>query len=395
MSYLSLKEAALQQSDYVRNIRRTLHQTPETRWEESVTLNIVRNLIADMKSTFNPPILVHEYRGGLVVDFTTDRTAKRVLFRADVDALPIQEQTGLPFASKIPGKMHACGHDIHTAMLLGAMEAICRGTVMPTTNLRFVFQRAEENPGTSPNPTSGGDTLVQEGVVNDISAAYMLHIAPGREAGTFCSRAGAFLGNSGRIGMKIKTAGGHVAKPSEGSNALWIAQEIMNAMNSFGPRHLPGHELGGLVPAILHSGTASNVMPSEAALWYSCRTMLPRDQHAIFLEKIQAEVRAIVGRFPDSSVDFTSILGHPCLINDEESFVKVRAKLEGAGHRVDIHEPILGGEDFAYYLQKVPGSAWLLGAHQAGCGSYHTPTFNPDESVFWQGVLFWLLLATD
>jgi amidohydrolase len=397
---VNLSQIAQNQQDFVVSTRRDLHEHPETRWKENWTLEYIIDEIETMSHVKSPLSAdvgewdIKQLRGGLVIDLTINSSLSRILFRADVDALPIQEETGLPFASEVSGKMHACGHDCHAAMLLGAMRAIASGAVVPTQNIRFVFQRAEENPGTPPEAISGGDMLVQEGVCDGVSSAHMLHIWARGEPGVFLSRPGVFLGNSGRIKFAIKTTGGHAAHPHTGFNALWITHRIQNALDRFAAVNLPPTEPTALEPVILKAGTASNVMPAEAELWYSCRTMLPRDDHARFMDAVESEVQAIVNRSPGSSVEVTKINGHPSLINDTEDFARVRGILERAGEEVEIITPQLGGEDFAHYLYRVPGSAWMLGANQNGCGDHHTPIFNPDESVLRKGVLFWLLLAT-
>ena len=392
---MNLTEVAQEQQEFVVNTRRVLHADPQTRWMEDRALSFIRQNVVNMiQLPLTNDWQIMELKGGLVVDFIVDPKLPRVLFRADMDALPIQEETGLSFASENPGVMHACGHDCHTAMLLGAMQPIANGSVKPKKNIRFVFQRAEENPGTDPEPISGGDMLVRENVCEGISSAHMLHIWATGQRGVFSSRPGAMLGNSGRIKFFIKTTGGHAALPNDGSNALRVTHAIQNAMDSFAARHLPPTEPAALEPVILNAGKASNVMPAKAELWYGCRTMLHRERHAEFMDKIENEVKATVARFPGASVEVTKIMGHPALLNDEEDFDRVRTLLEKTGEAVAIEPPLLGGEDFAYYLYRVPGSAWLLGANQKGCGNHHTPTFNPSEDVFWKGVLFWLLLAT-
>lgn len=382
---------------YVANIRRYLHQHPETRWEEDQTLNFVREEVDRIGSGLLQQQL--GFAGGYVYDLTVrDDAVDRIVLRADVDALPVTEATGLRFTSAMPGKMHACGHDTHVAMLLGAIKAITKGGVVPRHNLRFVFQRAEENPGTEPLAMSGGAKLVCEGVLKDVNRAYGLHIWPNGVAGTFYSRAGAFLGNSGRLKMVLHGKGGHVAQPHRGDNVLRIWYDVMTAFNTIAARRLPPTEPVTVEPVIAKAGTGSNIMPAEGEFWFGVRTMLPRDEHNAFMAAMEEETRTIVSRYPGASVDFTRILGHPSLQNDEDNFGTVRRILTDAGQPVEVHEPLLGGEDFAHYLDRkhkgVPGSFWLLGAHQEGTGDCHAPTFNPDESVFWNGVLFWLLLAT-
>jgi amidohydrolase len=375
--------------DSARQFRQALHQIPETRYETPKT----RSFILDKMRGFGVEN-IEETAGGIICDLDIDGAADRLLFRADFDALPIAEETGLQYASMHPGKSHACGHDMHTAMLLAFVKSVRRDGFRPAHNLRIVFQDAEENPGTSPNPISGGDVLVRDGVLDGVSSVHMVHVASLEQPGVFYSRAGALFGNSGRIKMNIRATGGHAAAPHIGSNVLRVTHAIQNALASFGARNLPPYEALALEPVILKAGTASNIMPAEAEMWYGCRTLLDREAHAQLMGKIESEVRTVVEGFPRASVDFQTILGHPAAINNEADVARVTTILKDNGLPVQTIEPRLGGEDFAYYLKAgVPGSAWLLGAHQEGCGDHHTPTFRPDDSVLWRGVLFWLLLA--
>lgn len=400
-----LRQVAQGYQELVVSWRAMLHANPETRWEEDVTLGVIQKMITN--STVEPGIKIEVlpgFTGGLVVDMTFDASFPRVIFRADVDALPVKESTGLKFASRVDGKMHACGHDVHSAMLLGGFFALAKGEAQPNRNIRFVWQRAEENPGTGPRPESGGEVLVKEGVLTDVSAAYGLHIWNNPEPkwgtpGVFYSRPGGFLGNSGRLQIKVSCSGGHAAKPYSGTNALRVTAAIQDRLNTFLARHLAPGEPGALEPVILLAGTAtetknsSNVMPASAELWYGVRTALHRNAHNSLMAEVEQEVRYVAAQF-GADVGFNRILGHPALINTPASFEQVSSILRDAGEQVEVHGTILGGEDFAHYLYGVPGSFWMLGAYTPGTGDHHAPTFSPDESVFWKGVLFWLLLAT-
>lgn len=261
----------------------------------------------------------------------------------------------------------------------------------PKHNFRFVWQRAEENPLTQ----SGGHKLVEEGVCAEISKAYGLHIWATGQPGVFLSRSGGFLANSDRLKIVVHCTGGHVAFPNHGSNAVDIGIDICQGLKGFDTRYLGPSEPCSLVPAIFQSGTGSNIRPSQAEIWFAVRNVLPLEARQQFHLALKRVVDHVVAGYPDATVQVKSIFGHPALINTPESFNEVSGLLRNAGESVEVHEQIMGGEDFAHYLNAVPGSFWLLGAYQEGCGDHHTPTFNPDESVFWKGVLFWLILATN
>lgn len=388
-----LKALAMDTGNYVLTMRHQLHQNPRLRWEEDDVLALIekecRRLLVNKDG-----VSFHQGKGGFLVDIFVNPKKTWLLFRADVDALPVQEATGLPFASKIPGMMHGCGHDIHAAMLLGFVKMIGECQLQLRHNLRLVFQRAEENPGSKPRPESGGDVLVnQDNVLDGISKAFALHIWEPGTPGVFYSRSGSFMANSDRLHITVKTSGGHVAMPNLGVNAARVTHAVMNMME-----YLPGQLLGpmepvSLEPAIIQAGTASNVMPAKAELWYSCRNFLPPEKRADFFNQLSGRLQILDGAFSNTQVTCELIEGHPALFNTQEEVVYVQHLLANAEEVYEEHERVLGGEDFAYYLQQKPGALVLLGANQPGCGGHHSPTFNPDESVFWKGVFFWLLLA--
>jgi len=392
MKPLDLVSLARQQQSLAIEWRRHLHQYPELRWQEDNSLQWILEQISSIKSTF-PWQQQAQFSGGLVVDMTVDPQLPWQLFRADIDALPITEETGLPFTSANLGIMHACGHDAHSAMLLAAYNAVQTGTFTPSHNIRWVWQRAEENPDTPPVEESGGARLVREGVCDNMQCVHGLHIWSTHPAGEFASRPGPMMANSGRIKINIKCSGGHAAVPNLGSNALRIAHQICDALEGFAALALSPLESTVLEPTILHAGTAPNVRPSEAELWFANRHFMNADEALDYQNKLEKRIRSVTDYFEDAAVTIRFIKGHPVLRNTGEDVDRVKVLLEGAKQNATIKPPTFGGEDFAYYLQKTSGSFWYLGGHQEGTGGHHTPIFNPSEDVLWQGVLFWLLLA--
>jgi len=388
MNSTNVLKAAQEIGPYVIDMRQALHKIPETRWQEEKTINFIKEEISQYSD--DDRIEFTEYRGGLVVDVTFDPSFDRVLFRADIDGLPIIEKTGLPFASEISGNMHACGHDIHAAMLLGALKALIKDDIKPKHNIRLVWQRAEENPITH----SGGFVLTREGVCDEISNMHALHIWVTGEFGSFLSRPGRMLANSDRLQIKIKCSGGHVAEPDKGSNAIDIGIDICNNLKGFGLRLLGPNEPTSIVPAIFQAGASSNTRPDTAELWFAVRNLLDLELREELHDNLRHRINGIANLYTDAQVAVKSIYGHPMLFNDIKDYDRVRELLIDNNQEVSEIEVIFGGEDFAYYLRQKPGSMWMLCAPQKNCGQHHTPTFNPDESVFWKGVLFWLLLAT-
>ncbi len=395
----SLKKLALAQQDYVVKIRRELHRNPETRFNTGFTRGLILNEINTIISAnrshvkFGKPC---ESRGGITVDIDVSGCSDRILARADFDALPVREETGLDWSSVNEGVSHACGHDAHTAMLLGFLRSLSEGSYKPLHNLRLVFQDGEENPGVPPEKESGGEILVREGVLDGIRSAYSLHIFVGDNDrnGVFLSRSGAMMANSGRICFRIKSTGGHAGMPETGVNALRVAQSVMNCIDSLKSSFMSSSEQAALEPVILNAGKSSNVMPTDAELWYSFRTFLHREEHIEVAEKIIGEVKK-TAMSAGAELDAIPMHGAPLLINSSDVYKHVAAVLNENGQTTMEIPPMFGGEDFAHYLNDVPGVMFWLDAYQHGSGRQHTPMFNPDENVFWRGVLYWMLLAAN
>jgi len=377
--------------DYVTQVRRHLHQYPELGWQEKKTLSFLQNEVSQIvkKSRFSWSI--EEKKGGLVVDITHNPTYDTILLRADIDALPIQEETGLSFTSKHPGIMHACGHDCHAAILLGALKAICEHTLPLQHNLRFVWQRAEENLLTD----SGAAALIQEGVLKNIAKVYGLHITSKEDLGCFVSRPGPLMSNSTHIRFKIKCLGGHVMNPDKGSNAIDIMTDIHSHLRGLILSLLGPKEPVSFVPSVSHAGMAPNIMPSQAYAIYSFRNFLSLEKRNRFIHQLKERVLSLIRLYADASLEsFECCPGYPILENHPDDYELSRQMLLDNGCHVATTRLMFSGEDFSYYLQKCPGCFWLLGAAQGACYDHHTSFFSPSEEVFWQGVLFWLTLAT-
>ena len=388
---------AMEQQDYVIGLRRELHRIPETRFETKGTRDVILREIKYLASSclgtcrFGIP---RESKGGIVFDIDVPGCTDRILFRADFDALLIEEDTGLEFSSANKGVSHACGHDAHVAMLMGFLKSVSDGKLVPVHNLRIVFQDGEENPGVPPETESGGEILVREGVTESVSYVYTLHVLVDNNSrnGVFISRGGAMLANTGRICMKINSTGGHAGMPDTGVNALRVVRNVMDRLD------LLRLEIAGsigdvaLEPVILNAGKSSNVMPSGAEMWYSFRSLIPREQHLEISNRIVSEIKKTASDM-NAEIDAVSMPGAPLLVNDHDEFKRVFKLLNVNGQKAVEAPPMLGGEDFAHYLYRVPGVVFWLDAGQEGTGKQHTPKFNPDENVLWKGVHFWMLLA--
>ena len=386
----SPEEVAKSLEVYTINLRRAFHKIPEPSWKEEKTLALLKSELSKiiLKSIY--PTKIVEAKGGLWVDLIVDRSLPWILFRADLDALPIEEETGLPFSSVHKGYMHACGHDCHTAMLLASFHAIATCMIVPKSNIRFVWQRAEEC-GESP---SGGSLLVQEGVCNNIDFVYGLHVSSTLESNAFYSRQTLMMANSCYIEFTIICSGGHVMRPDLVSNAISLMGDVLNHFKGFEKLYFGPDELVAFVPSIATAGTKSNIRPNSAHFCFAIRNFLPEAKRNAFIKAIKEKLETITLLYPSAhlaSFDFTP--GYPALYNDPENHLFVERALQEQEFKT-LDSPLLfAGEDFSFYLQQTPGSFWLLGAKQDPIFDHHTAKFNPDESTLYQGVAFWLTLA--
>ncbi len=386
----SPEEVAKSLEFYTISLRRAFHKIPEPSWKEEKTLALLKSELQKiiLKSLY--PTKVIEAKGGLWVDLLVDNSLPWILFRSDLDALPIEEETGLFFSSIHEGYMHACGHDCHIAMLLASFYAIATGMIACKSNIRFVWQRAEEC-GEDP---SGGSLLVQEGVCNNIDFVYGLHISSTLESNTLYSRKNLMMANSCYIEFTINCSGGHVMRPDLGSNAISLMGDVLNHLKGFEKLYFGPDEPLAFVPSIAAAGTKSNIRPNSANFCFAIRNFLPEAERDAFIKAIKARLETITHLYPSAhlfSFDFKP--GYPALYNNPENHLFVQNALQEQEF-ITLEAPLLfSGEDFSFYLQKTPGSFWLLGAKQDPLFDHHTSKFNPDESSLSQGVAFWLTLA--
>ncbi len=383
-----LAHANALQPQWVR-LRREFHQIAELSWQEEKTITLIINYLSKIKKKLKNPFVIKQFKGGICVDWEFEADYSWVLFRSDIDALPILEKTGLNFSSINSGVMHACGHDFHIAMMLGAIEMIESCEIKPTINIRFVFQRAEET-GTS---DCGGFSLVSEGILDNIQSVYALHISGNLEKGVFFSKPGLFLANTTTIDFSVECSGGHVMHPHEGSNAIDILSDILASLKGIEMRILNPLSQITIVPTKIQSGIASNIRPNTGSLSLALRNFLSESELSYFIDGIKKKIISIIESYPTAKlVEFDLKKGYPPLINHYKTYEETKRILENQ-YLVKKASPMFAGEDFAYYLAQKPGVYWILGAKNGPGHDHHTADFNPDESILSSGVNFWLQLA--
>lgn len=381
-----IREKAEAISDWLIEIRRDLHEHPEIGLEETRTSASVaerlKQLGLDVRTGIGGTGLTGFLEGA--------RPGRVIAIRADMDALPIKEDTGLPFASKNEGVMHACGHDGHVAMALGAARILSEMREKIKGGVKFIMQAAEENYG-------GARDMVDEGVLEDpkVDAIIALHINTSEGPGKLVIKPGPIESSAGVFMISVNGKGGHSSTPQACIDPIHIAAHIITALQTMIPRTLDARDPVVLSVCSIQGGTALNVIPDTVHFGGTVRTLSDERQREM-PQKMEEIVRGITTTF-GADYDFTYIQGAPVTANEPEMtrlMQEAAEELWGAENVLDMGLPHMGSEDYSYYLQKVPGVMGLLGARKDDGDVYpsHHPKFDFDERCLPRGAE--LLAAT-
>jgi len=368
----------------LREIRQHLHQNPELSNEEQKTAAFVANELHKLGFDVTTGVGGH----GVIGSMTQGTGTRSIGIRADIDALPITEQTGLPYASMHAGVMHACGHDGHTAMLLGAAKQLSRNQNFSGT-VHLIFQPAEEI-----GFNSGAQRMLEEGLFDRFpcDAIYGLHNHPGYPVGKMMFRSGPFMAACDTVNITIRGKGGHAARPHMTVDPILVAGSLVVALQSIVSRNIDPNETAVVTIGSLHSGDASNVIPETARLEMSVRSF-DAGVRKILEERIRTLVENhSAGYGAVAEIDY--IPGYPVLVNhaQETEFAQEVAKeLLGEENVVENLPPISGGEDFAYFLQNKPGCFLRLG--NGNSAVLHNPAYNFNDDSLSFGAAFWTRLV--
>jgi hippurate hydrolase len=365
--------------------RRDLHANPEILYEVHRTAGIV----AEKLRAFGCDEVVTAVGKTGVVGVIKGRkgtSGKVVGLRADMDALPMTETTGLPYASKTPGRMHACGHDGHTAMLLGAAKYLCETRNFDGTTV-VIFQPAEEG-------GAGGKAMVEDGLMErwGIQEVYGMHNMPGIPVGQFAIRPGPLLAASDRIHIEVTAKGGHAARPHECIDAVLVGSHIVVAMHSVVSRNIDPLQSGVISLCTFHSGEAGNVIPEKALLTGTARSLTAHVRDT--LERRVVEVAESIARMHGASAKATYERCYPVTRNHERQTAfaaRVAGDIAGADKVDTDTPPLMGGEDFSFMLEARPGAFIFIGNGKTA--GVHHPQYDFNDATSPAGISYWARLV--
>lgn len=364
--------------------RHHLHSNPELGFEERETSAFIAGLL----SQWGYSVRTGYGKTGIVGTLSRGSSAKGIGIRADIDALPISEQTGLDYASRNPGRMHACGHDGHVAMALAAARACSRQDFDGAVH--FIFQPAEENEG-------GGRAMVEDGLFRDfrMDSIYAMHNWPALELGQCVARDDRMMAAFGTFEIKVKGRGAHGAMPHEGADPIVAASQIVSGLQTIASRNVSPLQSAVISATQIHGGDAWNVIPEEVVIRGTTR-WFDEDVGARIEERIRSVATSVASGFGCSAA-VNHVFRYPATINDPHYAAIVRGtapKIPGVA--VVDAMPSMAAEDFAFMLREKPGCYFWLGARKAGANpGLHSPSFDFNDRLLPLGAEMWAALVAD
>lgn len=364
--------------------RQYLHANPELSFEEVETARFV----ADKLEGWGYEVTRNVGGHGVVARLKVGTSSKSIGIRADMDALPILEDTGLPYASKTPGKMHACGHDGHTTMLLGAAEYLARTRRFDGT-VTLIFQPAEEA-----GVGSGAQAMIADGLFErfPIDAIFGLHNHPGAPAGNWLMRSGPLMAAADSVKITISGKGGHASRPHLTIDPVVAACNLVVSLQSIVSRNIDPTQTAVITVGSIHSGEASNVIPDTATLSLSVRSFDPTIRSTLE-KRIRSMTAAIAeGHGATAKIDYTH--GYPVVVNSEKETEFARSVAEElvGPEKVGLCHLIPGSEDFSYFLEHKPGSFLRLGNGESS-QILHSSKYNFADESLTVGAAMWARLT--
>lgn len=365
-------------------LRHHLHAHPELGLEEYNTSKLVASLLEG----WGYSVATGLGKTGVVGTLSNGTGRKSIGLRADFDALPIFEETGLPYASKTPGLMHACGHDGHTSMLLAAAKYLAETRAFDGT-VHLIFQPAEENFG-------GAKLMIDDGLFDRFpcDAVFGMHNMPDLDAGVFGFKEGTLFANADGFDVLLTGRGGHASTPDLTHDPIVAGASIVMALQTLVSRNLDPMEAGVVTVGVFQAGRASNAIPQTASLTVDARAFTP--EVAALLKRRIPDVIRLQAESLGVTATITELTGYPVLVNDvgmTQFARKTAVDTVGAARVVDLTRPYTGAEDFSYMLQRRPGSYLVLGAKHRSSQPLHNPGYDFNDEVLLTGAAYWADLA--
>lgn len=388
MEYQEIRRLAEAQQPWVVDIRRKLHRIPEDGFREFKTQRVIMDALDEIGIPYSAE---RTWVVGLIEGAYPGET---VGIRADMDALPIDEPEGCPFRSEHPGMMHACGHDAHTAMALGAARLLFGLRDLLHGCVKLLFQPAEESVG-------GAEPMVAAGVMEHphVDRVYGLHVMPYLPVGKVETRAGTLNASTDTVKMTIRGRAGHGAYPEQGTDAIVCAAQIITALQSIVARNVSPLQSAVLTIGMIEGGTAQNIICDAVRLRGTLRTA-NASLRAMMKQRI-AEIAGGVASAMGCTAETEIIPGYAALVNNADEAARVRrvaAALLGAENVLDKEAPSMGGEDFSFFSDCAPGAFYHIGCSRADelpAPPLHSRDFHIDESCLSIGVMMHAALVLD
>ncbi|HDR7793534.1 TPA: M20 peptidase aminoacylase family protein [Bacillus luti] len=360
------------------SIRRSLHEHPELSYEEFETTKTIKNWLEEKNIT----IIHSSLETGVIAEVSGNNSGPIIAIRADIDALPIQEETNLPYASKIQGKMHACGHDFHTAAIIGAAYLLKEKESSLNGTVRFIFQPAEES-------SNGACKVIEAGHLQDVQAIFGMHNKPDLPVGTIGIKDGPLMAGVDRFEIEIHGVGTHAAVPDAGVDPIVASSQIVMALQTIVSRNISSAHNAVVSVTNIHSGNTWNVIPERATLEGTIRTFQAETR-----EKIPVLMERIINGISDAlgvKTAFRFYPGPPAVHNDANLTDLCTQIAEEMALNVITPTPSMAGEDFSFYQQEIPGSFVFMGT--SGTHEWHHPSFTIDEQALPISAKYFALLA--
>ena len=396
----ALREEARDLLDDMVAMRRTLHRHPEV----GNHLPITRDVVLEGLDGLPLDITLHQTTSGIAAMLTGAKPGPTVLLRGDMDALPMPEETGLDYASTVDNTMHACGHDTHTSMLVGAARMLSARAADLSGRVLFMFQPGEEG-------HHGARYMLEEGLLNvgphavdgsasPVSAAFAMHITSSAPVGYVSTRTGPVMASSDTLRIVVKGRGGHASEPFRALDPIPIACEIVMALQTMVTRRIDVFDPSIVTVAKITAGTTSNVIPASAEIYGTIRAVSAKTRSRVH-DGIRRVAEGIASAH-EAEVDVEVVLGYPVTVNTDpftDFTMGVASDVLGADKVVRLPNPVMGAEDFSYVIEQIPGTMMFLGGTPpeklAAAAPNHSTKVFFDEQAMVDGVAVYTAVALE